>query len=228
MLILAVDTTTPSGSAALLDGERLIVEFGQVNPGTHSAKLMRAVDFMLDAAGKKIGDVEAFAVAAGPGSFTGIRIGLGTVKALAFASGRPVIGVSTLEAMAEKALDFGAGLVCPLIDARKDEIYAALYEKTASGLAEVVPAGAYAPDDFFSRLPGGRTVSFIGNGLELYGKKLGAYVTAGARFPERSGFIAAEIGRLGCRGILAGRAVTSGELEPVYLRRSQAEEKCRP
>ncbi len=227
MLILAVDTTTPFGSTALLDDEKLIVEFGQVNPGTHSARLMRAVDFMLDAVGRKISDVEAFAVAAGPGSFTGIRIGLGTIKALAFASCRPVIGVSTLEALAEKAADGWSGLVCPMIDARKDEIYSALYERTPSGLSAVIPAGAFDPDELFSRLPLDRPISFIGNGLELYGKKLAARFGDGGRYPQRSLFIASEVGRLGCRGLKAGKGVKSDGLEPIYMRRSQAEEKCR-
>ena len=157
MLILAVDTTTPSGSAALLDGERLIVEFGQVNPGTHSAKLMRTVDFMLEAAGKNIGDVEAFAVAAGPGSFTGIRIGLGTVKALAFASGPS----------GHRRVDpRGHGAKRPWISGPAWSVRSSTPARTRymppstrrpfPALAEVVPAGAYAPDDFFSRLPGGR------------------------------------------------------------------------
>jgi tRNA threonylcarbamoyladenosine biosynthesis protein TsaB len=93
MLILAVDTTTPSGSVALLEGETLLGEVGIESPATHSARLLRSIDFLLGAHGRDVKDVDAFAVAAGPGSFTGIRIGIGAVKALAFAAGKPVAPV---------------------------------------------------------------------------------------------------------------------------------------
>src|SRR5512136_1199577 len=128
MLILAVDTTTPAGSVALLDGETLLGEANVLSAATHSARLFRSIDFLFGSLGKGIQDVEAFAVAAGPGSFTGIRIGLGAVKSLAFASGRPVAPVSTLLALATKVGGCGEGLIAPLLDARKDEIYAALFE----------------------------------------------------------------------------------------------------
>jgi len=228
MLILAVDSTTPAGSVALLDDGRLIAEFGQESPGTHSARLMKSIDFILEAAGLNIRDVEIYAVAAGPGSFTGIRIGIGSVKALAFASGRPAVGVSTLEALAAKAPVEAGRLVCALIDAKRDEMYAALYRKTAADLIEIIPAGAYVPDAFLARLPARRVIDFVGNGAEVFRKKIFAYVRDKARFPVRSFFIAPEVGRLAYRKILAGRADASAGLEPIYLRKSQAEEKCRP
>ena len=102
MLILAVDTTTPGGSVALLEDETLLGEANIESPATHSARLFRSIDFLVGALGKDIRDVDAFAVAAGPGSFTGIRIGVGAVKSLAFASGKPVAPVSTLLALASK------------------------------------------------------------------------------------------------------------------------------
>lgn len=223
MLILAVDTTTPAGSTALLDGERLLAEFGHENQGTHSVRLMRSVDFVLDSVGLKAKDVEAWAAAAGPGSFTGIRIGLGTVKALAFASGRPAVGVHTLEALAEKAVLPGVRLLCPLLDAKKGEIYAALYERGGVGTAEIIAAGAYDPAAFFSRLPGGGPISFVGSGLTAYSDKLAEVIGDRGVFQVRSPFLAAEIGRLAGRRLASGRAAG---LEPIYLRRSQAEEKC--
>jgi tRNA threonylcarbamoyl adenosine modification protein YeaZ len=88
VLLLAVDTTTPGGSVALLEGEALLGEVGLESGATHSARLFRSVDFLLGALGREIGAVEAFAVAVGPGSFTGLRIGVAAVKSLAFASGR--------------------------------------------------------------------------------------------------------------------------------------------
>jgi tRNA threonylcarbamoyladenosine biosynthesis protein TsaB len=225
MLVLAVDTTTPSGSVALLRDAELLGEFDLESPSTHSVRLLRSVDLLLQANSLEIQAVDAYAVAAGPGSFTGIRIGLSAVKSLAFASGRMVAPVSTLEALASKIAAPPARLVCSVLDAKRGEIYAALFEVRASRLVEVIPQGAYDPDAFFARLPARRVTSFIGNGLNLYRDKLLAYVRDNARFPRRSPFIAAEVGRIGHRMLLEGRGVPASGLQPVYFRRSQAEEK---
>ncbi len=225
MLILAVDTTTPSGSVALLEGEVLLGEAGIESPATHSARLLRTVDFLLGAHGRDVKDVDAFAVTAGPGSFTGIRIGVGAVKALAFASGKPVAPVSTLLALAEKLSEDGESLVCPLLDAKKEEIYAGLFEAGTDGLAELIPQGAYDPDAFFARLPPERAIVFAGSGLAVCREKLLAAVGGRARFPRRSSFIAAEVARLGAAIVRAGGGVDAAALEPIYYRRSQAEEK---
>ncbi len=227
MLILAVDTTTPGGSVALLEGGSLLAEANVDSAATHSARLFRSIDFLLDARGKDIRDVDAFAVAAGPGSFTGIRIGIGAIKALALASGRPVVAVSTLLALATKLAAAGARLVCPILDAKKGEIYAGLFEAREGELVEAIPQGAYDPDAFFARLPAGLVISFGGSGLAAYGAKLLSCVGDQARFPERSPFIAAEIGRIGDGLIRAGKAIDAAALEPLYFRRSQAEETCR-
>ncbi|MGA2362625.1 MAG: tRNA (adenosine(37)-N6)-threonylcarbamoyltransferase complex dimerization subunit type 1 TsaB [Candidatus Aminicenantales bacterium] len=225
MLILAVDTTTPSGSVALLRDAELLGEFDLESPSTHSARLLRSVGFLLQANGLDIQAVDAYAVAAGPGSFTGIRIGLSAVKSLAFASGRMVAPVSTLEALASKIAAPPVRLACPVLDAKKGEIYAALFEVRASRLSEVIPQGAYDPEAFFARLPAHRVTSFIGNGLCIYRDKLLAHVRDKARFPRRSPFIAAEVGLIGHRMLLEGKGVPAGGLEPVYFRISQAEEK---
>ena len=225
MLVLAVDTTTPSGSVALLEGEVLLGEAGIESPATHSARLLRTIDFLLGAHGRDVKDVDAFAVAAGPGSFTGIRIGVGAVKALAFASGKPVAPVSTLLALAEKLSGDGEGLVCPLLDAKKEEIYAGLFEAGAAGLVEIIPQGAYTPDAFFARLPQGRAIAFAGSGLSVFREKLLAAVGDRARFPRRSSFIAAEVARIGATIVRGGGGVDAAALEPIYYRRSQAEEK---
>jgi tRNA threonylcarbamoyladenosine biosynthesis protein TsaB len=227
VLILAVDTAAPSGSVALLEDGTLLGEANVESPGTHSARLFRSIDFLLGALGRDIRDVEAFAVAAGPGSFTGIRIGIGAVKSLAFASGKPVAPVSTLLALAAKLAGGGERLVAPLLDAKKDEIYAALFEARAGGLAEIVPQGAYDPDAFFALLPAAGAIAFAGSGLAVYRDRLLARVGDRGVFPGRSPFIAAEVGRIGAGLLRAGQGVAAASLEPLYFRRSQAEEKCR-
>ena len=227
MFILAVDTTTPSGSVALLEDGILLGEADIESAATHSARLLRSIDFLLGAHGRDIAAVDAFAVAAGPGSFTGIRIGVGVVKSLAFASGKPVAPVSTLLALATKLAAGGAGLVCPLLDAKKEEIYAGLFEAREGGLVEIIPQGAYGPETFLARLPGRPVIAFAGSGVTAYRDMLLRHVGDRARFPARSAFIAAEVGRIGADIIRSGKGVEAASLEPLYFRRSQAEEKCR-
>jgi tRNA threonylcarbamoyladenosine biosynthesis protein TsaB len=224
MLILAVDTTTLHGSVALLEDSHLLAEMGSVTSLTHSERLLPAVDLILRQQDLAIKDVEAFAVAAGPGSFTGIRIGLSTIKSFALASGNPVAPVSTLKALALKLRLPHNRLLCPLLDARKGEIYAALFEVRKGQLVEVVPQGVYSPDRFLARLPSHRIVSFIGNGVDVWKDKIFDYLRDKARFSSRSLFIAHEVGLLGYRQLRAGKAPDVREVKPLYFRRSQAEE----
>ncbi|MGD2244925.1 MAG: tRNA (adenosine(37)-N6)-threonylcarbamoyltransferase complex dimerization subunit type 1 TsaB [Candidatus Aminicenantes bacterium] len=224
MIILAVDTTTFAGSVALLKETNLIAELNIDSSSTYSERLLPAVDFLLKTHKLSIQDIEGFAVAVGPGSFTGIRIGLSTVKSFSFASGKPVAGVSTLRALAEKLRHSQARLLCPLLDAKKGEIYAALFESKEDKLFEVVPQGAYSPDRFLSLLPSHRIVTFIGNGAEVYRRKIFQYLKDKARLSHRSPFIAHEIGRLGYEMLKKKKGMSAGELEPLYFRKSQAEE----
>ena len=175
MIILAVDTTTFTGSVALLKKTQLIAEVNIDSSSTYSERLLPSVDFLLKTNRLTIQDVEGFAVSVGPGSFTGIRIGLSTVKSLSFASGKPAAGISTLKALAEKLRHSQERLLCPLLDAKKGEIYAALFESRGDKLFEAVPQGAYSPDRFFSRLPSHRIISFIGNGVDVYKDKIFQY-----------------------------------------------------
>jgi tRNA threonylcarbamoyladenosine biosynthesis protein TsaB len=224
MIILAVDTTTSTGSVALLKETNLIAEVNIDSSSTYSERLLPAVDFLLKTNKMSIQDIDGFAVAVGPGSFTGIRIGLSTVKSFSFASGKPVAGVSGLKALAEKLRHSQAHLLCPLLDAKKGEIYAALFESKGDKLFEVVPQGVYSPDRFFSLLPSHRIVSFIGNGVEVYRKKIFQYFKDKARLSHRSQFIAHEVGRLGYELLKRKKGKSAEELEPLYFRKSQAEE----
>ena len=224
MLILAVDTTTFSGSVALLDNVRLISEVSLDSSSTYSERLLSSIHFMLQTSGLEIRDVKAFALAVGPGSFTGIRIGLSTVKSFAYASGKPIAPVSTLKALAFKLRLPQSRLLCPLLDAKKDEIYAALFESKRGVLEKIISQGVYSPDRFFSLLPTHRIISFIGNGVSPYQKKIFQYLRDKARFSSRSHFIANEVGLLGYELLKKNRGLKYHEVEPLYFRKSQAEE----
>jgi tRNA threonylcarbamoyladenosine biosynthesis protein TsaB len=224
MLILAVDTTTPAGSVALLRDGALLAEFNAESGLTHSERLLASVESVLSAAKRALPDIDGFAVAAGPGSFTGIRIGLSTVKSFCFASGKPGVPVSTLEALAVKAAGAGGRLLCPMLDAKKGEVYAALFEAREDAVVEVEPQGAYDPDAFLKRLPARRVVHLLGNGALLYREKVAARLGGRGVILARSPFIGFEVGRIGGAALAAGKGVAGAGLQPFYFRKSQAEE----
>ncbi|MGB8953104.1 MAG: tRNA (adenosine(37)-N6)-threonylcarbamoyltransferase complex dimerization subunit type 1 TsaB [Candidatus Aminicenantales bacterium] len=225
MRILAVDTTTETGSVALLENTRLLSEVNLDSPLTHSGRLLQSVHFLLQANAVTIQQVDGFAVAAGPGSFTGIRIGLSTVKSFSFASEKPVAPVSTLKGLAWKLRDSGSRLLCPVMDAKKGEIYASLFEVKGGRLTELISQGAYSPDHFLSRLPAHRIILFIGSGVQPYKSRILDYLKDKARLASRSTFIAHEVGLLGYEILNKQEGVLSSALEPFYFRKSQAEEK---
>lgn len=132
MLILALESSAKAASVALMEDESLIAQYSQCSGLTHSRTLLPMVEDMLKNTEKKIADVDLIAVAHGPGSFTGIRIGVSTVKGLAWASDKKCVGVSTLEAMAWHGVSAG-GLICPVMDARRSQVYNALFETDGAG-----------------------------------------------------------------------------------------------
>jgi len=225
MRILAVDTTTPSGSVAVLEDDCLLAEIAVESRSTHSTRLLAAINLLLSSLHLDIREMDGYAVTPGPGSFTGIRIGLSTVKSFAFASGKPIAPVSSLHALAWKIREPAGRLVAPMLDAKKGEIYAALVEFRKGRAFEKIGQGAYAPDQFLARLPAGRDVVFIGNGIDLCRVKIADRFKAKAFFSDRSPFIAYEVGRLGRDLLKKGKGVSSLELEPLYFRKSQAEDR---
>src|SRR5262245_4578017 len=144
MRVLAVETSTLAGGAALLDGGLVVGEYTLDVSLTHSERLMGAVDRLLSDAGWTVRDLEGLAVSVGPGSFTGLRIGLSTVKGLALALTIPIAAVPTLDALAT-LLPFAALPVCPVLDARKREVYASLYRWNGTGMRREWDYLAMAP-----------------------------------------------------------------------------------
>ena len=150
MKILAVDSTAKTATVALCDDRTMLAEFTLNNGNTHSETLLPMIESMLNAFGMKPHDVDLFACSAGPGSFTGVRIGVATVKGLAFGSGRPAVGVSTLEALARN-LDFGddaSKIICPVMDARRGQLYTARFVRRGSELERLTPDRAISYTEF--------------------------------------------------------------------------------
>src|SRR6267378_930979 len=164
MRTLAVETSTLAGGAALLDGDLVIGEYVLDIRITHSERLMATIDRLLSDAAWSVRDLEGLAVSVGPGSFTGLRIGLSTVKGLALALALPIAAVPTLDAMAA-TLPFAALPVVPVLDARKREVYASLYRWDGGAMRRVWDYLALAPADLAQRL--GEPTVLLGDGAGL-------------------------------------------------------------
>jgi len=165
MRILAVDTATTSCSVAIVDKTSLLSEFTIDREETHSKHLMDMIKAVLRMAGINFSDLDGFAVTRGPGSFTGLRIGLSTIKGLAVASEKPVVGVSSLEALAFQ-VSYSRDLICPILDARKGEVYFSRYRFLNGHLKKQTKERVAPPDKAVDDL--NESCLFVGNGALLY------------------------------------------------------------
>ena len=235
MKILAIDTSGTSGSIALSSGADIMKEITTTNVGTHSKWLMPAIDSLLTEEGVTPKDIDLFAVGQGPGSFTGLRIGISIVKGLSWSFDKPIIGVSTLHAMAmnveassfKDAPEDGPIDICPVLDARKKEVYAALFRLDSDGLTRVVDDIAIKPLELTSLLKEkgqcGKTL-FIGGGVDVYGEDVfsdlpGAVMVPTDKWPVR----ASNVVHLALEN--TDKKMNAAALIPYYLRKSEAEIK---
>ncbi len=224
MLILAFETSAKAASVALMDGQKLLGE-GYQNTGlTHSQTLMVMAEDMLKQCGKTADDVQAVAVAEGPGSFTGVRIGVAAAKGFSWGKQIPCYGISTLEAMAE-SLGAYSGIICPVMDARRSQVYNALFRAEAGKLTRLTPDRAIALSDLEKELINAENPIFlVGDGSNLCYNTLVSTVPNLILPPEhRLHQRAVGVAILAARQAGAGLAPSGSDLQPNYLRLSQAE-----
>ncbi len=225
MKVLGIDTSTPIGSVALIDGDNLVAEHTLNIVQAHSSRLMPAIDTVL-----KWGDITAdaldgCAVGIGPGSFTGIRIGVATIKSLCYAVDKPIVGVSTLEAVAYN-LRWTNGIICPLLDARRSEIYGAIFEGGAEWqrLSDDVCLPINAFLDRLGEATAQRSVpatfNFVGDGLATYGDAIRERLGEEARFADAVFNVprGAVIALLGAQRLQHGNSDSYWTLVPNYVR----------
>lgn len=223
--VLGINTSTIFGSVGLVDEDRVIGEYSLNIPVTHSERLMTSIDRLLTDTRVHLDEIEGYAVTRGPGSFTGLRIGIATVKGLAFATGRPVVAVSSLEALASNLCD-SPNEICPVLDARKKEIYAARFRIASSGrLRRLTPDRVLSPGDLVREIHG--PVTFLGDGLEVYGPFLRRRLGSRAFFvnPALGHIHGAVVARIGLGRLKRGETLDLVSLVPHYIRRSEAETK---
>lgn len=211
MRALAVDTTTPRGSVAVVEGDDVAAELRLRSEVGHSDRLLPAVDFLLRGLGLSPADIEGYAVATGPGSFTGLRVGISTVQGLALASGRPCLGVPALDALAWRLRGTAAHLVA-MMDAYRGEVFGAVYDAQAALKGERL---VLAPEAFLACVP--EEAAFLGDGALRY-RDLILAARPRAAFPERSLFLAGTIGRMAVPRLVAGEGGPPDALRPFYLR----------
>ena len=233
MLILALDSTALVGSVALCrDDGHLLAEYTLNTGNTHSETLLPTVEFVLKSCGVTVDDVDLFACTAGPGSFTGVRIGAATVKGLAFGKEKPCVGVSTLEALATNARAFD-GIICPCMNARRQQVYNALFECRDGKLTRLCEDRALAIRELLrdvSQYAPEKKIYLVGDGAELVmdfdegGENFPALddcmILLEERLRNQSGYSVALVALDAYRNRLT---CTDTELAPVYLRPSQAE-----
>ena len=215
MKVLGLETATLAGGAALIDGDRIVGEYTLNIRVTHSERVMAAVDRLLTDAGWRPSDLEGVAVSIGPGSFTGLRIGVSTAKGLAMALGLAVAPVPTLDALAA-GLPFAALPVCPILDARKGEVYASLYRVDGGAMRREWEYLALAPAALARLFT--EPVIVCGDGAGIVRSPFARLTPAARRLPSP-----ACVAQLGHAMLAAGPGVPPADLAPLYLRPSEAE-----
>lgn len=223
MLLLALETATAQAGVALGDENGVISSFHLINKGRHAESLTPAIEFIVRQAGKELANLTAIAVDNGPGLFTGLRVGLSTAKAMAFALGVPAVPVSSLEILA-----YGARLtdrkIVAVIDALSDEVYYATYEPTANGVREMIEPRLGRPDDVAAQLKDAQeNVLLVGDGATRYAEMLSmphvAFAGAGFQYPSARSLIE----------IAARREFTKdADVQIAYLRKPYVHSKDDP
>ena len=225
MKLLAIETSALVCSAAVMEDESLIGEFTIQQKKTHSQMLMPMVEALQEKLELDLKTLDAIAVAGGPGSFTGLRIGSATAKGLAAALGLPIISVPTVDALAYR-LCGNTGLVCPIMDARRDQTYTGIYAFEGNEMKTVLAQCAIALPELAEKLnEKGAAVTFLGDGVPVFREKLEEILTvphifAPAHLNRQS---AASVAALGMQYLKEGRTETAAAHKPEYLRLSQAE-----
>lgn len=221
--ILAADTSTSAGSVALLEDDRVKVEWTLQSAQTHNRRLMKTVDDLLGQVAWILSDIDAFAVTVGPGSFTGVRIGLTTIKTFAWCLGKPLFLIPTLDALAAP-LGISTHRVCPLIDARKREVFAAFYRGDGMGTCRRESDFLVIPPERLAEHVREKTF-FFGDGWDAYGEMLkGLLGDLALEAPASCRMIRASVvGDLARRRLLAGESDDAISAAPLYVRPSEAE-----
>jgi tRNA threonylcarbamoyladenosine biosynthesis protein TsaB len=234
MKVLAIETSTMLGGIAISDESAGLIAEVRLNvKSTHSERLMTGIDHLLKQSSMTIHDIDFFAVATGPGSFTGLRIGLSTVKGFSFASGKPVVSVPTLEAFAWN-VPYCRHLVCTVLDARKKEVYAAVFQWEEDNFSRLIQEISIKVDRLTEKIRSelserlsDKKILFMGEGALIYREEISGIMGDKALFAPSAKMVPspANVAQLGLKKALKGDYAEPAGLTPFYIRRSEAELK---
>jgi len=228
MKILAIETSTMLGGVAIADDSAGLIAEVRLNvKSTHSERLMTEIDHVLKQSFLKMSDIDVFAIAIGPGSFTGLRIGLSTAKGLSYATGKPIVSVPTLEVFAWN-FPYCRYPVCTLLDARKKEVYAAVFRWEDAGFVRLIDEVSISVDSLLGKegFPDEKII-FAGEGAILYKNEITELMGDGALFalPEKMSLSPANVASLGLKKASLEDFSEPVSLVPFYIRSSEAEVK---
>jgi len=225
MKVLGIDTSTSCGSVGLIDDGEVISDYLLNISVTHSERLLGAIEFILRETRCPIGNIDGWAISIGPGSFTGLRIGVSTVKGLAFATGKPVAGVSTLDVLASQIAPTSYH-ICPVLDVKKQEVYTAFYRyEEGNSLRRQSDYQSIRPEDLVKKIK--EHTIFLGDGGKTYKDFLLNSLPSLAIFPPvplnvSHGSIVA---KLGSELLQKGKCLDLSNFAPLYIRLPEAELK---
>ncbi|WP_411682424.1 tRNA (adenosine(37)-N6)-threonylcarbamoyltransferase complex dimerization subunit type 1 TsaB [Clostridium thailandense] len=224
MKVLSLDTATECASCAVLDDDKLLGEISFNYKKQHSVILMSMIDNLLSNLGLNINSLDGFVVSKGPGSFTGLRIGVSAIKGLSQGTSKPFIGVSSLDALAYN-LAYTNGIICPILDALRDNVYTALYKFEGNNLKVISKPMIIPIDDLISELnKRHEQVCFIGDAVPKFREKLISNIENISFAPTHLNLTkASSLGELGLKLLKAKTYDDLYTFAPLYLRKSQAE-----
>jgi len=235
MILLAIETTGAFGSFAVVDGAdsaalKVLAGIDRDIMGRHVESSVELVSEVLDMASIRLSGLDGIAVSLGPGSFTGLRVGLGVAKGLSVGAGLPLVGVPTLDCLA-RPLSEREGLIVVARDARRGEVYCSIYRSGGGSLDKVTADMSLAPADLVARIAAergraGGAVTLVGDGLRTYAAVFGEVPGEVHLAPESFWDVKASVvGAIGIDLIKAGRTLDIDTAEPIYVRPSEAERK---
>ena len=226
MILMGIDSSVPRASIALLEDGRVLGQAEVVKSATVSNQILSLIDGVLTSSGTSLKDLDGFCLTTGPGSFTGLRVGVSILKGLLLATPKPFIKVDTLEALALQAMPTG-DKICAVLDARKKEVYAACFQWDGNFLKRLTPDRGLPPTQLCEEITG--PTVFIGNGLDAYGQLLSSqlgknFIPAQNRCTDT---IAACAAKLGEKSFENKKTTNLSELKIRYVRKSEAELKLK-
>ena len=223
MKVLCVDTSSTAGSVVLAEDSNILGEVNLNSSLTHTSRLLTSIQHILNHVGLALNSIDGFSVICGPGSFTGVRIGLATVKGLAEILSKPILAVTTFEAWAQKAFKW-RGTVVPLIDARRNEVYARVFERNDNCLIQRKPDWVGSPEKFLQTLDS-KSILFLGDGAEKYDELIRSEGSSSWEIAETDFYLGRSLVSIVNSKEYFQKWSKPEEIFPYYLRKSDAEMK---